>query len=200
MYAVGQLTGQPAFDRDFLEEAPYLLSQRSVEMYAYVEQTGPDGKPVCASAWTDEPDLNIGERPACAGKVNRRSYVPKRAQYASLALQLNEVGTDSSRALELQEGWEVRGLAPYRVSEKDIVTNQRLKSHADHFYFNQYCIEAPAPECERIRFTTYRYDPAAQYVLVGAMAPDGRIGPFVDEKGQRHYYIAPHDHLAEIAD
>ncbi|MCR9142591.1 MAG: TMEM43 family protein [bacterium] len=192
-YAVGVLKGDFANDFDFLTGAPYLTSEREVEMYSYVLTGGESGSPACESAWTTEPDLKIGEQPACSGKRNRRSYVPNRKAQAELAVVAGDV------TLPLAAGWTVRGVDAYAVQPEDIVENQRLKSHDGYFYFNQYCIDAPKPECERLRFTTIRFDPQQEYLVVGALAADGKsLGPFQDEKGEEHFYIAPLAHLAEI--
>ncbi|MEQ9365041.1 MAG: hypothetical protein RIF32_12390 [Leptospirales bacterium] len=192
-YAVGILKGGFAHDSDFLRAAPYLLSERKVEMFAYVAAKAESGEPVCDSAWTSKPDLKIGEQAACAGKRNRRSYVPNRTIQADLSIVAGET------QLPLSEGWAIQGIESYKVQPGDIVANQRLKSDAGFFYFNQYCVDAPQPECERLSFRTYRIEPGQEYVVVGALAADGKsIEAYVDEGGERHFYIAPLAHLAEL--
>lgn len=193
VYAVGLLKGKFAIDYDFLQPAPYLLSQRSVEMYAYVEKTGEADAVFCGSEWTGSPDLKIDDRPACAGKRNRRSYVPNRTLQAQLSVVIGE------KEWSLSAGWVLIDLESYAVQPGDIVLNQRLKSHGGLFYFNQYCIDGPQPECERLKFETYRFDPKVEYVIVGAIAADGKsIGPYTDEKGEQHFYIAPLAHLSQL--
>ncbi len=193
-YALGLLRGDFSGDRDFLRSAPYLSSKRTVEMYAYVDGTNLEsGAEFCENAWTSEPNLKVDETVACAGKRNRRSYVPNREYRAELSVVVGE------REFALAEGWTVRSIEKYEVQAGDIVENQRLKYHDGFFFFNQYCIDAPQPECERLRFETIRADPKAEYVVVGAVSADGKsIEAYVDEAGERHFYIAPRAHLAEL--
>ena len=194
-YVVGIPGGKFANEFDFLRSAPYLQIGRTVEMHAFAEKSDASGAVTSGSEWTGDPDLKVDERPACAGKQNRRSYVPNRALWADLTI----TGADG-KVWSVLSGWSLKDLPAYTVQPGDIVENQRLISHNEYFYFNQYCIDAPQPECERLIFKTTRVDPGVEYIVVGAATADGAsIGPFVDEKGERHFYIAPLAHLSEIA-
>ena len=191
IYALGTLRGQAAADFDFLKPAAYLRTKRQVEMYAYIAKSAEDR---CDQEWTATPDLDIASHPVCSDKINRRSYVPNREGRADLTIVVD------GKEYALAGNWETRELPEYKVQPEDIVENQRLRQHKEFFYFNQYCTEDPRAECERVRFTTIRFDPAAQYVVVGALRADGQsIGPYKAEDGTEYFYIAPASHKDVVA-
>lgn len=178
--ATGRLKAEPAGDAVFFQYGRYAHWKRTVQVYAY-HPNDVAGEESCVSEWTGDPDLNVHEQPACAGNRNRRSFVPNREGYADLTLV-----TDGGE-FTVERGWEPRGLPERAMTDEDLVPNQRMHFDGTYFYFNQYCVDAPRHECERVRLLAYPYDPEANYSVVGKLVVDGdqrRLAPFSVPAGE----------------
>lgn len=188
--AVGQLRADPeARDYDFLRPAPYLSIDRGVEMFAFRAAANHAG---CENAWQAEPEKKFAADHPCAGEVNRRSYVPNRTKTAALRIVVSGASDAESQTYRLTDGWELKDIAEYAVQPGDIVENQRLQSHEGYFYFNRYCTQDPRPECERVRFRAHRFDPKAEYLVIGRLAADGAtIEAYTAEDGTSFFIVAP---------
>ncbi|MCB1309813.1 MAG: hypothetical protein KDK30_16600 [Leptospiraceae bacterium] len=161
VYATGRIQAAYIGDRSILKPGPYFRWERMAQAYSYAvnSQTGD-----CIMLWTADPNLNIHNTEACAGQFNGEPYTgTDNGQVDTMELM-----TGSDR-FGLDANYELVNIPGYTVTLADIRGNQVLQKQGDYFYFNEYCINDPGPDCERFRYTVYRYNPESDYTVLGVL-------------------------------
>jgi len=171
IFIEGNLKANPISDELYLKSGPYLVIDRSTQMYAYVnksktEKVNQGGQKVdkttyyCELEWTSQPEKSFeGEGCKNENKINP----PK--TLSDFRTTNNPILVKNNQTFQIQGTIDYINMPTKNVTVDDL--NQNLATDGRYFYLNEQCKNSPQFGCERLSYDITTYDENKTYSVFG---------------------------------